>query len=369
MNHPRWFSLALEVAPEHLDNASAYLHSLGAQGVQIEDTAILFDQSEDATIVPRDCPLVTGFFAIESPAHLEELRALVNELPGRADDSPGHPNDSPGHPDDSPGRADGSPDRADGSPGRADGSPGRADGSPFRVDAPPFRADARWTEIETQDWATKWRENFPPLAIGPFLVVPTWEEVPPNMGEQIVLRLDPGLAFGTGQHPTTHLCLELLAQELAQKSDVSLLDVGCGSGILSLAAAKLGARVVASDLDLWCVEATQENAELNGVSDRIEAKLVADLGWVKSPFPLVVANLMSALLIRLAPDLARATRKGGTLIVSGISSPRADDVQSALERAGFTVKEKRERDGETRGDGWIERWSAFVFEKRLEARG
>ncbi|BCM90530.1 ribosomal protein L11 methyltransferase [Abditibacteriota bacterium] len=303
-NAKRWFSLRLETSPENTENASAYMHSLEAQGVQIEDTQILFDQSEDATLVARERPLVTGYFEIQSPSHLEDLRAATNELP--------------------------------------------------------FVATARWEEIETEEWATKWRENFPPLAIGPFLIVPTWEDSPAS-DEQTVLRLDPGLAFGTGQHPTTHLCLELLAQELKGKPNVSLLDVGCGSGILSLAAAKLGAHVVASDLDLWCIEATKENAEINGVAANIEAKLVADLDWVKSPFPFVIANLMSDLLIRLSSDLARATTGGGTLIVSGISSPRAADVQGALERVGFVVKEKREREGETRGDGWTERWSAFVF--------
>ena len=303
-NTSRWFSLQLETAPDDTENATAFLHSLEAQGVQIEDTQILFDQSEDATLVPREKPLVTGFFEIQSAAHLEELRAATNELP--------------------------------------------------------FASTPRWEEIETQDWATKWRENFPPLHIGPFLIVPTWEDTPATHGE-IVLRLDPGLAFGTGQHPTTHLCLELLAQELDGENTPHLLDVGCGSGILSLAAAKLGARVVASDLDLWCVEATKENAEINDVQDSIEARLVADLDWVKSPFPFVIANLMSDLLIRLSSDLARVTQPGGTLIVSGISAPRADDVQDAIERVGFTVQEKRERDGETRGDGWTERWSAFVF--------
>ncbi len=308
MTQNRWFSLHLQTSPLDVDNASAFLHSLGAQGVQIEDTQILFDQSEDATLIPRERPLVTGYFEIENPSHLEELRAQSNELP--------------------------------------------------------FEAEPKWEEIETQDWATKWRENFPPLSIGDFLIVPTWCAIPPvQLAGKILLQLDPGLAFGTGQHPTTHLCLELLGEQLQEKRDIRLLDVGCGSGILSLAAAKLGARVVASDLDLWCVEATKENAILNAVEEQIEAKLVADLDWVQTPFPFVVANLMSALLIRLAPDLAKATELNGTLLVSGISSPRADDVQSALENVGFSVQEKRERDGDTRGDGWTERWSAFVFRR------
>jgi len=305
----RWFSLRLEVTAQNADDASAWLHSLGAEGVQIEDTRILLDQSEDATLARRERPLVTGYFEIEDASQLEFLRAQANELP--------------------------------------------------------FEAEVHFEEMQTEDWATKWRENFPPLAIGPFLIVPTWEPAPP-LGGQIELKLDPGLAFGTGQHPTTHLCLELLAGELHGKSGVSLLDVGCGSGILSIAAAKLGARVVASDLDLWCIEATQDNARLNGVEGQIEAKLVADLDWVNAPFPYVIANLMSDLLIRLSLDLARVTQAGGTLIVSGISAPRADDVQEALEAAGFIMQEKRERDGETRGDGWTERWSAFVFRRAAD---
>ncbi len=310
MNHAsisRWFSLQLETSAEHIKDASAFLHDLSAQGVQIEDTQILFDQSEDATLVPRERPLVTGYFEVSDASELDELRAATNETS--------------------------------------------------------FAANAQWEEIETQDWATKWRENFPPLEIGPFLIVPTWEEAPSNSNDKIVLKLDPGLAFGTGQHPTTRLCLELLAQQLEGQPDAPLLDVGCGSGILSIAAAKLGARVVASDLDLWCIEATQENAVLNGVEALVEVKLVADLGWVAAPFAFVIANLMSDLLIRLAPELSRVTQTGGTLIVSGISSPRADDVCRALERAGFKALEKRERDGDTRGDGWTERWSAFVLQR------
>jgi ribosomal protein L11 methyltransferase len=161
------------------------------------------------------------------------------------------------------------------------------------------------------------------------------------------------------------LCLELLADELQRRQDApTLLDVGCGSGVLSIAAAKLGACVTASDLDPWCVAATRENTIANDV--QVEVVQVANLDWVDEPFEIVIANLMSALLIGLAADLARATRDGGTLIVSGISSPRAGDVEAALNGAGFTTVLHGEEDGEQRGD-FIERWAAFVLTKQPAA--
>ncbi|HEX8464348.1 MAG TPA: 50S ribosomal protein L11 methyltransferase [Abditibacterium sp.] len=297
----KWLLCRLISAPEEAETCSNWLLEAGCEGVQIEDTKILFDESEDATLEATPDTTITGYLRGDLDTGLELQEAwLEAEIEAVLEIEP----------------------------------------------------------VETKDWANEWKENFPPLEIGPFLITPTWENLPPT--DKIVIRLDPGLAFGTGQHPTTHLCLELLAQHV--QPGVRLLDVGCGSGILSVAAAKLGAIATGSDLDPWCVEATLENAKLNEV--QIEVHGDADLGWMKSPFPLVVANLMSDLLIRLSPELARVTESGGTLIVSGISSPRADEVEAALTKAGFEMREKRELDGETRSEGessWTERWSAFVF--------
>jgi ribosomal protein L11 methyltransferase len=217
--------------------------------------------------------------------------------------------------------------------------------------------------LPDEDWTTSWRENFPPLYIGPFLIAPPWEEVDEN--QSIVIRLDPGLAFGTGQHPTTRMCLELLAEQLHDwpiETPKRVLDVGCGSGILSIAAAKLGAEVWASDLDPFCIRATEENTEVNSVSDLVHIVEAAGADWTQQQYPLVVTNLMSALLIQLASQLAARVHSEGRLLVSGISAPRADDVENAMHAVGFETLQKRELDGESRGE-WVERWTAFVFRK------
>lgn len=299
-----WHLIRLTVAPQDAEIASNFLLEHGCEGVQIEDTAIVFDQSEDATLVQREQTTLTGY---------------------RRDDLSANPDD-------------------------VAASLGRAG----------FEADFTVEAVASHDWANQWRENFPPLEIGRFLIVPSWENAPDS--DKIPIELDPGLAFGTGQHPTTRMCLELLGE--LDFAGQKLLDVGCGSGILSIAAAKLGAQVVGSDLDEWCIAATQENAEKNNVS--VEAKLVADLDWVEQPFPFVVANLMSDLLIRLAPELARVTATDGTLVISGISAPRADEVEAALNKAGFGTQIARQMDGESRDEGdetWTERWAAFVLRR------
>lgn len=297
-----WRLIRLTVAPADADGVANFLLDHGCEGVQIEDTAIVFDQSEDATLIRRERTTLTGYRRDENSETPADVAAHLK----------------------------------------------RAD----------FEADFHIEAVTSHDWANEWRENFPPLEIGRFLIVPSWEDAPPSA--LIPIELDPGLAFGTGQHPTTRMCLELLGE--LDLDGQKLLDVGCGSGILSIAAAKLGASVVGSDLDEWCIAATRENAEKNGVV--VVTHLAAGVNWVVEPYPFVVANLMSDLLIRLAPALAQVTRIGGTLVVSGISAPRAAEVEAALNGAGFKTQLARQMDGEARDEGeetWMERWAAFVF--------
>jgi ribosomal protein L11 methyltransferase len=335
-----WMQLRLFARPDDVDACAALLLECGCEGTQIDDTAVVLDNSEDATLQLKSEAIVTGYLA---PQHsLDHVRGCVeNALHEQLITA--------------------------------------------RLEAVP---------VPEEDWSTSWRQNFPPLRIGPFSIVATWHEEPEQTDETVTIRLDPGLAFGTGQHPTTSLCLQLISERLnqfregatsprmstsaraestgesthaakeAEKQVPRVLDVGCGSGILSIAAAKLGAQVWAGDPDTFCVEATRDNAQLNEVTVHVVQAKGAD--WISSPFDVVVANLMSALLILLAPQLADATRPGGLLIVSGISAPRADEVEAALRQSGFQTLEKREQDGDHRGD-FIERWTAFVLQKPLSA--
>jgi len=174
--------------------------------------------------------------------------------------------------------------------------------------------------------------------------VPSWLDEPIGPDE-VALRLDPGMAFGTGLHPTTRACLTLL-QEISSMPPV-VLDVGSGSGILALAALRLGAeRTVCYDTDPLAVEATLANAAANGLADRVTAHLGSlPASPTSDPYPLVLANLVAAVLIDLAGALAVHTAQGGTLLASGIIESRANEVLAALTAAGF-VLDTRLDDGE-----------------------
>lgn len=191
-------------------------------------------------------------------------------------------------------------------------------------------AEVHVDTLENQDWASAWLAEHPPLRFGERLwIAPHGAPVDAD-DSAIVVRLDPGLAFGTGTHPTTALCLEWLsAVDVAGKR---LLDYGCGSGILAVAAAKLGAAsVTAVDIDDQAVRATRENAERNGVAERIHTPALDAID--AAPFDIVLANILAKPLIELADTLARHTRANGDLVLSGLLSRQADDVRRAYAAA------------------------------------
>jgi ribosomal protein L11 methyltransferase len=187
-------------------------------------------------------------------------------------------------------------------------------------------------EVEARDWLGEWKKSWRPVAVGGrFLVAPPWSEIGAG-GERIVIRIEPGMAFGTGTHETTRLCLEAIEKHF---DGASFLDVGTGTGILAIAAAKLRprARVEACDTDAEAVEIARENARLNGVGDRVDFR-VGSIGATTASADFVCANLTADVILPLLPALTAATC--GRLVLSGILDAQAAGVRSALDALGVT---------------------------------
>ncbi|WP_252274244.1 50S ribosomal protein L11 methyltransferase [Pseudomonas subflava] len=201
--------------------------------------------------------------------------------------------------------------------------------------------------IADQDWERSWMDNFQPMRFGRRLwIVPSWHAAPEP--EAVNLLLDPGLAFGTGTHPTTALCLEWLdGQELA---NCTVLDFGCGSGILAIAALLLGApQALGTDIDPQALEASRDNASRNGIDPaRFPVYLPADLP--QQPAEVVVANILAGPLVSLAPQITALVKAGGRLALSGILAEQADEVRAAYADA-FDLDPTAIKDGWVRISG------------------
>jgi ribosomal protein L11 methyltransferase len=202
---------------------------------------------------------------------------------------------------------------------------------------------AQFQWVRETDWAEAWKQHYHPIAIGKRLViVPAWLESP--YPERVAVCMDPGMAFGTGTHPTTQLCLELLADNLQAGTLPCMIDVGCGSGILAIAALKLGVeRALGVDIDPPAVKVTGENAALNGVAERLEVgpgsvrEILAGNFSVRQA-PLVVANILAPVILRLfEAGLSGLLTSGGTLILSGILTEQAGEVESAARHHGLRI--------------------------------
>lgn len=212
-----------------------------------------------------------------------------------------------------------------------------------------------WTvqEVAEENWATAWKKYYHPVRVTRFLtIVPRWEDYTPTSSDEKIISLDPGMAFGTGTHATTRLSLQAL--ETVLRGDETLLDVGTGSGVLSIAATLLGAKkVTAYDLDEVAVAAAKENIALNPVAQDVEVVANDLLKGVDQKADVIVANILAPIIVRLIPDAWFLLKSDGYFIVSGIIEDKKDFVLENMYEQGFVIEQiLQEKD-----------WYAFVLKK------
>ncbi len=217
--------------------------------------------------------------------------------------------------------------------------------------------------VRDEDWENNWKQYYKPIKVGEkLLIVPEWEEAPEAEGRSI-LRLNPGLIFGTGTHPTTRMCLERL-ENYAPTAD-SVLDLGCGSGILSIAALCLGAKMaIGCDIDDKAPDIVMENAQLNNIGSDIYTVYAGDVlsnRFLRSKidaqkYDLVLANIVSDVIIALVKDAAKWVKPDGKFICSGIIDGREDEVRAAVEAAGFEILDH----------GHVEDWHCYMAQLRKD---
>jgi ribosomal protein L11 methyltransferase len=286
----KWLELAVEADSEAVEAVSEILARVAPGGTTIEPGFELVDEGLGARIDPERPATLRAYVPARDAATIERATATVTEALGH-------------------------------------------------LQAFGLRpiGELRTRIVDESDWATAWQDHFHVLHLGRRLVIkPSWRRHR-RVADQVVIDLDPGMAFGTGLHPTTRLCLQGL-EDLAQRAPLGrVLDVGCGSGILSIAAVKLGAtRALGVDIDPIAVEATVANARHNRVGKRVRAR-EGSIPSGEGPFDTVLANLIAGVLMEIAPDLAGELVPGGTLIGSGIFIEREPATRSALEAAGFEI--------------------------------
>ncbi|HSL75417.1 MAG TPA: 50S ribosomal protein L11 methyltransferase, partial [Candidatus Limnocylindrales bacterium] len=288
-----WLELAVEADPEAVEAVSEIIGRVATGGTTVEPAFVLVDDGLGARVDPTRPAVVRGY--IEAGTVAEQAAAEVGEALGH-------------------------------------------------LQAFGLRpiGELRTRLVHDADWAEAWKAYFPVMRIGRRLVIrPTWREHTAAV-DDVVLALDPGMAFGTGLHPTTRLCLMALEQlaDDGRLDDARILDVGCGSGILAIAALLLGAaEALGVDTDPIAVEATTENAARNDLAGRLRAR-DGSLPTGARPFDVVVANLIAGVLTPLAPLLRDEVGATGTLVASGIFSDREADVVDAFEAVGLAVEDR-----------------------------
>jgi len=296
----KWSEVSVHTTQEAVEAVSNILHEAGASGVVIEDPEILHREwdvsyGEIYQLSPMDYPTEGVIIKAYLPLS-NNLRKITEEIQLSVDNL-------------------------------------------VQFGIPIGKGEVTLAEVDDEDWETAWKKYYKPVQISERItIIPTWEEYTPRDQAELIIELDPGMAFGTGTHPTTVLCIRALEKWLKPSDQV--IDVGCGSGILSIAAAKLGAnRILAMDLDEIAVKSTKMNAELNRLSDKIEIKQNNLLEGIAGPVDLIVSNILAEIIVRFIDDAYQCLAKDGLFITSGIIAQKEEEVITGLKQAGFTILE------------------------------
>lgn len=295
----KWSEMSIETTNEAVEPISNILHENGASGVVIEDAIDLTKEREDEfgeiyALNPNDFPddgVIIKAYLLKNDAIetvIDTIKHQITQL------------------------------------------------TSYEIDI--GRNKISTVDVQEEDWATAWKQYYHPVKISDtFTIVPTWEEYEVSENEKII-ELDPGMAFGTGTHPTTFMCIQAL--ERTVKKDDVVIDVGTGSGVLSIAAALLDAKkVVGVDLDEVAVKSATDNVALNHVQSTVEIVHGDLLQGSKDPVDVIVANILAEVILLFVEDAAKKVKKDGYFITSGIIVQKKDAVLEALTNAGFSVEE------------------------------
>lgn len=296
----KWSELSIHTTEEAVDAISNILHEAGASGVVIEDSQDFERQRDqqygeiyalDREDFPQEGVIVKAYLPVSSflAENVKEIKLAINNL------------------------------------------------KKFNINL--GANEVSLSEVDEEDWSTAWKQYYHPVKISNrFTIVPTWENYEPVESDKLMIELDPGMAFGTGTHPTTVMSLQALEKHVQQGMYVT--DVGTGSGVLAIGASMLGANHVhALDLDPIAVRSAKENIALNKIGGTIDVVEGDLLDTVKEPADIVVANILAEIIMTFTDDAYTVVKPGGLFITSGIIETKKEDVKQSLTNAGFIIDE------------------------------
>lgn len=301
----KWLEVSISTTPENEEVVSGILYTIGADGLNIEDPQDVVDMTDtqdstewdfiDEKLLNLDMDKIVIKAYFSETEDIDKIKNVVLE---------------------------------------------KVEQIPYMEKGVKY-GEVEFSYIEDRDWSETWKKGYKPMRVGQNLVIkPSWEDYE-EKADDIIIELDPGMAFGTGDHETTFMCLEALEEFI--DSDNLVYDIGCGSGILSIAASKLGAKkVVGVDLVPLAVEVSQENVKINNETEDVQIIHGNLLDVVEDKADLIVANIIAEIIVEMSSDLKDFLKIDGLFIGSGIILSKIDLVVEALEKAGFEILEIRE---------------------------